>query len=129
MLRRLDPYPVPRLPVRCAANDQLKAGKAWNEDSEYSVIKMDGKKYKIVLAGKFAVGKTRIFEKLQSEVKDSMVKMQTVEVGIGTGTSSSLTGHSARGDRAKWTVRVTLPNGTDVTVNDTAHYGGSRPCN
>ena len=92
------------------------------------MIKMDGKKYKIVLAGKYGVGKTKIFEKLQSEVKDSM---QTVEVGVGTGTSSSLTGagHSARGDRAKWTVRVTLSNhGTDVTVNDTTHYGGSRPC-
>ena len=89
---------------------------------------MDGKKYKIVLAGKYGVGKTRIFEKLQSEVNDSMAKMQTVEV-VGTGTSSSLTGHSTRGDRAKWTVRVSLPNhGADVTVNNTAHYGGSRPC-
>ena len=84
---------------------------------------MDGKKYKIVLAGKYGVGKTRIFEKLQSEVKDSMAKMQTVEV-VGTGTSSSLTGHSTRGDRAKWTVRVSL-HGADVTVNNNAHYGGN----
>jgi len=89
---------------------------------------MDEKRYKIVLAGKYGVGKTKIFEKLQSESKDSVTKMRTVEV-TGTDNSSSLTGHSVRGDRAKWTVRVSLPNhGTDVTVSNTAHYGGSRPC-
>lgn len=79
---------------------------------------MDEKRYKIVLAGKYGVGKTKIFEKLQSESKDSLTKMRTVEV-TGTDNSSSLcTGHSVRGDRAKWTVSVSLPNrGTDVTVN------------
>lgn len=67
----------------------------------------DEKAYKLVLAGRYGVGKSRIFEQLQCEVDGFMRGLQTVEVGTGTG----------KGNREKWMVRVSLPScGRDVTV-------------
>ena len=88
-------------------NTELRLDYVCGRGSE-SVKNMDDEKpYKVVLAGRYGVGKSRIFEQLQYEVDGSMRGMQTVEVGTGTG----------RSNREKWMVRVSLPScGRDVTV-------------